>query len=60
MLAEGDGTAQDVAKAWFWFTLAEAQNPSIAAYYFSKYDAALNSNLKQAARLRARLWVPKS
>ncbi len=60
MLAEGEGLERDMAKAWFWFTLAEAQKPSIATYYFSKYDGALETTHKEAARLRAKLWVPKS
>ena len=60
MLAEGEGVARNLAEAWFWLTLAEAQKPSIAAYYFNKYDAALDIIHKEAARLRARLWTPGS
>ena len=60
MLAEGEGVERDMAEAWFWFTLAEAQKPSIAAYYFSKYDGALETTQIEAARLRAKLWVPKT
>ena len=51
---------RNVAEAWFWFTLAEAQKPSVAAYYFTKYTGALDRTHKEAAILKARLWVPKS
>ena len=59
MLAEGVGVEVNIAEAWLWFTLAETQKPSLAVYYFSKYEDALETIHKEAARLRARLWVPK-
>ena len=58
-LAEGVDVEPNIAEAWFWFTLAEAQKPSLAAYNFNKYEDALETIHKEAARLRAGLWVPK-
>ncbi len=60
MLARGDGVAQDFAEAWFWFTIAEAQSPDIAGYYLDKYRDVLSDTYKEAAQLRARLWVPRN
>ncbi len=60
MLVEGEGIEQDIAEAWFWFTPAEAQEPRIASYYFGKYSGAVDTTHKEAARVRAKLWVPKS
>ena len=60
MLARGDGVEQDLAEAWFWFTITEAQSPDTARYYLDKYRDVLDATHKEAAQLRARLWMPRN
>ena len=56
----GKGVEQDLAEAWFWFTITEAQSPDTARYYLDKYRDVLDATHKEAAQLRARLWMPRN
>ncbi|MSP67799.1 MAG: sel1 repeat family protein [Alphaproteobacteria bacterium] len=59
MYFTGEGVAKNEAEAYFWLTLAEAQEPEGARHFLARLDRSLPEAGRKAAKQRAKQFDPK-